>query len=110
MDTIRWIYLKSHFCCLCTIVALIRLLSLCRAHLERRAEAIEDHITHIDPVSEPAPSAVTLACSVPTAFGAALEPEDIVEMSVETLSAPDSDDLRDGFDEFSTIQLRCGRG
>jgi hypothetical protein len=90
---------------LCTIVALIRLLSLCRAHLERRVEAIEERLTHIDPVSEPAPSAVTPACSVSTTFGAALEPEDIVDMSVETLSAPDSDDLRDGFDEFSTVQL-----
>lgn len=83
----------------------ISLLILCRAHLERRIEAIEERLTHVVPVGKPASAAVTLADSIPATLGAALEPEDNTDETVETLIVPDSDDLWDGLDEPSTFQL-----
>ena len=82
-------------------------LTLCRAHVECRIEATEERLARFDPVSEPAPepSASTLASSTSTSLEAALEPEDEVDVFAETLIVPGSDDLWEGLDEPSTLQL-----
>lgn len=93
------------------------MLTLRRAHVEGRIEAIQERLARFNPVSEPAsgPSTSLLASSAPTDFGSILEPEDVdvdaplepddTDVSAEALIVPDSDDLWEGLDEPSTLQL-----
>jgi hypothetical protein len=96
------IYSKSHSCCLYVIIVLTSLLIPCRAHVEHRIEAIEERLTCLDPVSQPAAPAIATVLSAPVRT---LEPEDDVDMSVESLIVPDSDDIWEGLDEPSTLQM-----
>ncbi|KAG1832810.1 P-loop containing nucleoside triphosphate hydrolase protein [Suillus variegatus] len=92
-------------------------ISFLLVHIEGRIEAIQERLARFNPVSEPAlaPSTSILAPSAPTDFGSVLEPEDIdvddplepedTDVSAETLIVPDSDDLWEGLDEPSTLQL-----
>ncbi|KAG1754155.1 P-loop containing nucleoside triphosphate hydrolase protein [Suillus lakei] len=87
------------------------------AHVEGRIEAIQERLARFNLVSEPAsaPSTSPLVSSAPTDFGGVLEPEDVdvdgplepedIDESAETLIVPDSDDLWEGLDEPSTLQL-----
>lgn len=90
------------------------LVTLCRAHVEGRIEAVRESMACFNPVSEAAsaPSTLSLASS---ADSGVLEPEDInvdgplepedTNLSTETLVAPDSDHLCEDLDETSTLQL-----
>lgn len=92
-------------------------ISFLLAHVEGRIEAIQERLARFNPVGEPAsgPSTSLLASSAPTDFGSILGPEDVdvdgplepddTDLSAETLIVPDSDDLWEGLDEPSTLQL-----
>lgn len=92
-------------------------ISFLLVHIEGRIEAIQERLARSNPVSESAlaPFTSILAPSAPTDFGSVLEPEDIdvdgplepedTDVSAETLIVPDSDDLWEGLDEPSTMQL-----
>ena len=97
------------------------LLTLCSAHLERRIEVIDGRLASIDPVGEPAalarsgstvfvdtikPATVPAAPThLSTAYVDTIEPDVTIDTSVETLTAPDSDDLWDCLEEPSTFQI-----
>ena len=99
---------------------LVSLLNPCRAHLERRLEAIEERLIHVDAVGQPATAIArsaaasaapvgrsdNIALPVPIDLTATFEPEDNVDISVEeTLTVGGSDDLWDSLEEPSTFQL-----
>ncbi|KAG2366764.1 P-loop containing nucleoside triphosphate hydrolase protein [Suillus spraguei] len=91
-------------------------ISFLLAHIEGRIEAIQERLARFNPVNEPAPAPPTsIPASTAPKSGSVLEPEyadvdgplepEDSDVLAETLVVPDSDDLWEGLDEPSTLQL-----